>query len=142
MSNPHEETPDREQTGPLGHDPEHPGPAPDETTAFDTQEPTAPYASTATDRYGSTSQYGGPDPTRYEPGTPEPEQQQRWARGTSWATVAFGLVCMAVAGLALTLQLTDLRVDWEVAGPATVVGLGALLVLVGLVGLLSQRREE
>lgn len=112
MSNPHEDTPGREYTGPEDY-----GHGPDDTTGQD----------------GSTAQYG-PEPI----GGPE----QRWARGTSWATVAFGLVCMAVAGLALTLQLTDLRVDWEIAGPATVVGLGALLFVVGLVGLLSQRREE
>lgn len=130
MSNLHEDTPGREYTGPEDY-----GHGPDDTTGQDGS--TAQYGpvdtTETTGQYGSTAQYG-PEPT----GGPE----QRWARGTSWATVAFGLVCMAVAGLALTLQLTDLRVDWEIAGPATVVGLGALLVVVGLVGLLSQRREE
>jgi len=82
--------------------------------------------------------YAGAAPT--EPAAPV--ATPTWKRGTSWATVAWGLVCMFVAGLVLTFQLTDIEVDWAVAGPATVVGLGLVLVLVGLLGLLNRDRDE
>lgn len=114
MSNPHEEYPGRPES-----------------------DDTASYGSPTDD----TTAYGWRDePAATTPVVHQPEQ--RWARGTSWATVAFGLVCMAVAGLALTFQLADVRVDWEIAGPATVIGLGALLVVVGVIGLFARRQEE
>lgn len=68
------------------------------------------------------------------------EDRQRPPAGPSWATVAFGLVCMALAGGALTVQLTDWQVDWAIAAPVSVIGLGAILVLVGLLGLATRRR--
>lgn len=58
--------------------------------------------------------------------------------GTSWATVAWGLVCLTVAGLTLAYQLGGIRLDWAVAGPATLIGAGALLMLGGLLGLLRR----
>jgi hypothetical protein len=62
--------------------------------------------------------------------------------GPSWPTVALGIVCIVVAGMALTYQLVDITVDWSIATPVAVVGAGALLVLLGLVGLLGGRSED
>lgn len=128
MSNPNEEYPGHRPDD--GHGADAVGrTAYEDTTSYPTSgEDTASYR-TASYAGTTTSPHAGPAP-------------QKWARGTSWATVAFGLVCMAVAGLALTFELADFEVDWEVAGPASIVGVGLLLVLVGLAGLLSRRQDE
>lgn len=68
---------------------------------------------------------------------PEPATLPR-PSGPSWSTVALGLVCLIVAGGALAVELTDVSVAWDRAGPLTLVGLGIVLVLVGLAALLRR----
>ncbi len=97
-----------------------------------------------TDRY-DTSRY---DSTRYDTGrydtptsetsSPEPTRPT----GPSWPTIALGVLALVVSGMALTYQLVDLDVDWTLATPVAIVSAGALLVLLGLVGLLGNRGEE
>lgn len=41
----------------------------------------------------------------------------------------------------LTVQLTDTAVDWRVAMPLGIAGIGVILVLVGLVGLVTRSRR-
>lgn len=62
--------------------------------------------------------------------------------GTAWGTIAFGTVCLAVAAVVLGIQLTEVEVDWRYAAPLGVAGIGALLVLVGLIGLAGRRRAR
>ena len=57
--------------------------------------------------------------------------------------ILLGLACLVVAGLALAQELGGLSVDWGDVGPLGIVGVGALLVVFGLVGLtLSRRRTD
>lgn len=62
--------------------------------------------------------------------------------GPAWGTLAFGIVCLAVAAGALALQFVDVTVDWRYAAPLAFAGVGALLVVVGLIGLASRRTRE
>lgn len=61
--------------------------------------------------------------------------------GPSWPTVTLGVVCLAVAAAVLGLQLVDVSVDWAQAGPLAVAGIGALVALVGAVGVVLGGRR-
>lgn len=52
-----------------------------------------------------------------------------------------GLICLAVAGLALWQELADVSIDWGNVGPLGIVAVGGVLVLLGVVGLLGNRRR-
>lgn len=56
--------------------------------------------------------------------------------------IVLGLVCLAVAGIILAQELGSLTVDWGDIGPFGIVLTGAVLVLFGLVGLLTSRRNS
>ncbi len=62
--------------------------------------------------------------------------------GISWVTVAFGLICLVMSGLVLTLQLSELRVDWDVAVPGFVISAGAALMVAGALALLKGRTND
>jgi hypothetical protein len=55
--------------------------------------------------------------------------------------IVLGLVCLAIAGIILAQELGRLTVDWGDIGPVGIILTGAVLVLFGLVGLLSSRRN-
>ncbi len=61
--------------------------------------------------------------------------------GISWVTVTFGLICLSVSGLVLTLQLSDLRLDWSVAIPGFVIAAGVVLMVLGALALLKGRAD-
>ena len=63
-------------------------------------------------------------------------------RGAHWPAIVLGLVCLAIAGLALGQELGAFTVDWGHLGPLGIVLVGGVLVLVGLVGLLGRRRDD
>ena len=56
--------------------------------------------------------------------------------------IVLGLVCLAVAGIILAQELGDLTPDWGDIGPFGIIVTGAVLVLFGLVGLLTSRRNK
>lgn len=63
-------------------------------------------------------------------------------RGPHWPAIVLGLVCVAIAGLALGQELGAFTVDWGHLGPLGIVLVGGVLVLVGLLGLLGRRRDD
>lgn len=92
----------------------------------------------------ATRSEGTPDPDR--PGasteTSDPPEAPTAPRGPAAGPILLGVTCLLVAAMVLLYQLTVLRVDWAVAGPLTVAGSGALLVLAGLAGLGWARRQR
>ena len=101
-----------------------------------TPDPTDPRHSGADDTVRHEA--AGEDLAGYEATGQEPIRPT----GPSWPTIALGVLALVVAGMALTYQLVDLSVDWTLAAPVAIVSAGALLVLLGLVGLLGGRGEE
>lgn len=109
------------------------------TRVFGTQAPDAPV---------TTEADAAPSPGRAQPApvswAPEPatEPPPRRPSGPHLPPVLLGIVCLAIAGLAIWQEVTDVQVDWGNVGPLGIVAIGALLVLLGLVGLLGSRRRS
>ncbi len=55
--------------------------------------------------------------------------------------IVLGLVCLAIAAVVLAQELGNLSVDWGDIGPLGFVAVGAVLVLLGAVGLISSQRR-
>lgn len=56
--------------------------------------------------------------------------------------IILGLVALAVAGIVLAQELGNLTVDWADVGPLGFVAVGAVLVVLGVVGLVSSNRRN
>lgn len=74
--------------------------------------------------------------------SPAPPVAPEVVRGPYVAPVILGLVCLAVAALAFAQEIADWSIDWGNVGPLGIVVAGAVLVVLGLVGLLSSRRRR
>lgn len=61
-------------------------------------------------------------------------------KGPNAAPIVLGLVALALAALIIVTETMDVRVDWSGLGPGAIVGVGALLVVLGAIGLF--RRHE
>ncbi len=55
--------------------------------------------------------------------------------------IILGLVCLAIAAVVLAQELGSLTVDWGDVGPLGFVAVGAVLVVLGAVGLVSSQRR-
>ena len=56
--------------------------------------------------------------------------------------IVLGIVCLAIAILVIAQEVGSLKVDWGDVGPLGIVAAGAMLVLFGLLGLLTSRRNQ
>jgi hypothetical protein len=56
--------------------------------------------------------------------------------------IVLGLICLAVAGIVMAQELGNLSVDWGDVGPLGFVAVGAVLVVLGAVGLVSSNRRS
>ncbi|MGO4342157.1 hypothetical protein [Pedococcus sp. 2YAF34] len=56
--------------------------------------------------------------------------------------VLLGLVCLAVGGIVLAQELGNLTIDWGDVGPLGFVAMGAVLVVLGIVGLAGSNRRN
>jgi hypothetical protein len=63
-------------------------------------------------------------------------------KGPYLAPVLLGVVCLLVAAAAFAQELADWTIDWGNVGPLGIVAAGALLVVLGALGLLSSRRRR
>jgi hypothetical protein len=116
---------------------------PDTTEQLDTTE-----QSTSTDLFGNPVKV--PDRSEgEEPAVAGTTAASDWPpvlperpSGPHAPAIVLGLVCLAVAGIILAQELGDLTVDWGDIGPFGIVVTGAVLVLFGLVGLLTSRRNS
>lgn len=91
----------------------------------------------------ATPSYAAP-PATSSPARPGPGEQAEpeTVRGPYLATVLIGIVCLAVAGLVIAQEIGGLSIDWGNVGPLGIVAAGAVLVVLGLLGLLSSRRRR
>lgn len=115
-------TPERHE--PIGAGPEDTRPLPSDTPA--------PSPATAS----STTTYSPAGPEEVVPGQPE------YVSGPYLAPVILGLVCLAIAGLAFAQEIGGLTIDWGSVGPLGIVAAGAVLVLLGAIGLVASRRRR
>jgi hypothetical protein len=113
-------------------------PEQDRTKALPAQptEPAADRTESGPTRTAASATAAPQDPRRYA--APEPEL----VKGPYLAPVILGLVCLLVAAAAFAQELTDWTIDWGNVGPLGIVAAGALLVLLGALGLLSSRRRR
>ncbi|MGG5260215.1 hypothetical protein [Phycicoccus avicenniae] len=66
----------------------------------------------------------------------------RYRSGPAPFALLLGILGLVTAGVVLLTELTDLSVPWDDLGPWTVVGGGAVVLLVGLVGLRGSRARD
>ncbi len=66
----------------------------------------------------------------------------RYRSGPAPFALLLGILGLVTAGLVLLTELTDVDVPWNDLGPWTIVAGGALVLLVGLVGLRSSRSRD
>jgi hypothetical protein len=62
-------------------------------------------------------------------------------KGPNTAAIVVGLMAMVLAGLIIAKETMGLRVDWSRMGPGAIVGIGALLVVLGAVGLVRRHDD-
>lgn len=74
-----------------------------------------------------------------EPTYARPASTTAYRRGPAVATILLGLLCLAVAGFAFADQTLDFSVDWARVGPLGVLFGGAVLVLLGVLGMRRRR---
>jgi hypothetical protein len=68
---------------------------------------------------------------------PEP----RAPRGPHLPAIVLGLACLLVAFVAIAQEVGNLTIDWGNVGPLGIVAAGAVLVVLGLVGLMVSRKS-
>jgi hypothetical protein len=79
-----------------------------------------------------------PAPPQERPAEPEPAP----VKGPYLSTVILGIVCLAVAGLVLLQEVAGISIDWGNVGPLGIVLAGAVLVVLGTLGLVASRRRH
>jgi hypothetical protein len=80
-------------------------------------------------------------PAMQQPGQ-EPEQEPERLRGPSFGPVILGLVCLVIAGAVFAQEIGNWSIDWGNVGPLGIVAAGAVLVVLGAVGLVTSRRRS
>jgi hypothetical protein len=60
-------------------------------------------------------------------------------KGPNASAVVVGLVAMLLAGLIIAKETMGLSVSWSRLGPGAIVGIGAVMVLIGAIGLVRGR---
>ncbi len=100
----------------------------DESTTTDSAKAPAA-ASTVNPATGPTGAAPAPTGPRYRPG-PAP------------FALLLGILGLLTAGVVIVTELTDVDVPWNDLGPWTIVAGGALVLVVGLVGLRSSRSRD
>ncbi|MBM6402004.1 hypothetical protein [Phycicoccus sonneratiae] len=105
----------------------------DDTTTTDTGSAPATAPATTPSPATAPSPVGPP-----EQGPPAP----RYRSGPAPFALLLGILGLVTAGAVLVTELTDVDLPWNDLGPWTIVAGGALVLLVGLVGLRSSRAQD
>ena len=142
MQDPHEERPDPTSDPTRSHTPD----LTQELWGGETAEQ-PPAAADATQQLpaGDTASTG-----RAAPAAPEATMQPAsWPppvpprpTGPHLPAILLGLVCLVVAGIVLAQELGNLTINWGDVGPLGFVAVGAVLVVLGIVGLAGSNRRN
>lgn len=62
-------------------------------------------------------------------------------KGPNASAIVVGLVTIAFAGLIIAKETMDWRVDWSRLGPAAIVGIGVVMVVIGAIGLIRRHDD-
>lgn len=81
------------------------------------------------------------DPTRSDPNQNVVVKPAR-PKGPNAAPIVLGLLALALAALIILNETMDVRVDWSRLGPGAIVGVGALLVVLGAIGLVRRHDDD
>jgi len=81
------------------------------------------------------------EPATTEPAAWPPPVPPR-PTGPHLPAILLGLLCLVVAGVVLAQELGNLTIDWGNVGPLGFVAVGAVLVLLGIVGLAGSNRRN
>ena len=82
-----------------------------------------------------------PDSPIPDSATPDSGSTSARPKGPNAAAVVLGLVAMVLAGLIIANETIGLQVDWSRLGPGAIVGIGALLVALGAIGLVRRHDD-
>jgi hypothetical protein len=62
-------------------------------------------------------------------------------RGPNGSAIVLGLLVLVLGALIIATETANLRVDWLALGPGAIIGVGAVLVLLGAVGLVRRKDQ-
>ncbi|MBD3785015.1 MAG: hypothetical protein IE926_19045 [Micrococcales bacterium] len=105
----------------------------DTTVTSDATGPAAPQPETH-----STAPGAGPT----QPAAPSRPAEPLYRSGPAPFALLLGILGLVTAAAVLVSEVTDISIPWNDLGPWTVVGGGALVVLVGLIGLRGSRTQD
>ena len=118
------------------------------TSQLPTLTPEAPEAPVASEPEGAPDSAAAPAapmpapaPTAASAAAPTPGGLVTVRTGPRPGAILLGLLCLLVAAYTTARQTLDWRLDLNLIGPISIGVLGALLLLVGLIGLVSRRRS-
>jgi hypothetical protein len=60
-------------------------------------------------------------------------------KGPTASAIVAGLVAMVLAGLVIAKETMGLSINWSRLGPGAIVGIGAVMVVIGAIGLVRRR---
>lgn len=75
-------------------------------------------------------------------GGPAVPPTPRWRAGPAPFAVLLGILGLVTAGAVLLSELADVRVPWADLGPWTIVAGGVVVIILGVVGLRSNRGQD
>ena len=124
-------TPTRELTHPQG--------AHEDSPPQDLPRPAPGPVPAAAPAGGAATLTAAPAPALASASAPAPAPAPERVRGPNAAAALLGLACVVVAVLAIARETSGFTVDWGSFGPGAVIAAGALLLLLGLVGLVRRK---
>ena len=95
-----------------------------------------------TDGLETTTTIESPMSTEHTHTTPDIDLGAPHKSGPGIFALLLGGLGLLVAALLLTVEVADISINTEDAGPTVAISIGAVIVLGGLIGLLASRRRQ
>ena len=62
-------------------------------------------------------------------------------KGPNASAIVVGLAALAFAGMIIAREMLDWRIDWSRMGPGAIVAIGAVMVVIGAIGLIRRHDD-